>query len=75
MPQLKIRASHARLLVNYCSVITSENFPGEDDVLNAGDVIEYSMEVSNTGNTCLQEVNITDNGMATVTCGVAYTGR
>lgn len=33
---------------------------GENDIVEAGDSIAYNLEVSNTGNTCLQILNIFD---------------
>lgn len=53
---------------------TAETDPGEDRFLSAGDVIEYSLDVTNTGNTCLKDVSISDEGMS-IDCDVRYTGE
>lgn len=55
-------------------VTTTDTDLGEDGVLNAGDVIEYSLDVTNTGNTCLMDIHITDDTMS-VGCDVWHRGR
>lgn len=47
---------------------------GEDATLNAGDAIEYGMEVTNTGNTCLVDVDVRDSEAGTLHCPVSYAG-
>ncbi|CAM9230892.1 unnamed protein product [Scytosiphon promiscuus] len=53
-------------------VSAAEVNPGGDGLLCAGDVIEYSLDVTNTGNTCLMNVSISDEGMS-IECDVWYT--
>lgn len=55
-------------------MITSETDPGEDGVVNAGDPIEYNMNVTNTGNTCLMGLRVMDKGMASIQCDAWYPG-
>ncbi|CAM9970720.1 unnamed protein product, partial [Ectocarpus sp. 12 AP-2014] len=45
-------------------VTTTDTDLGEDGALNAGDVIEYSLNVANTGNTCLMDIHVTDDTMS-----------
>lgn len=33
---------------------------GDNDIVEAGDAIDYQMEISNTGNTCLEDLVVTD---------------
>lgn len=53
---------------------TTDTDLGEDRVLNAGDVIEYSLDVTNTGNTCLMDIHVSDDTMS-VGCDVWYRGE
>lgn len=53
---------------------TTDTDLGEDGVLNAGDVIEYSLDVANTGNTCLMDIHVKDDTMS-VGCDVWYRGE
>lgn len=60
---------------NYDSVVTAKTKPGGDGVLNAGDTIEYNMNVTNSGNTCLMDVRVMDVGMASIECDAWYPGE
>lgn len=40
--------------------VTAQTDKGENDILEAGDFIAYRIDVSNTGNTCLQTLAIAD---------------
>lgn len=41
---------------------------GEDGVLNVGDAVVYTFEVSNTGQTCLSAMSILDDNVGSVEC-------
>lgn len=41
-------------------VMTAKPDKGANDILEAGDYIAYEIDVSNTGNTCLQTLAISD---------------
>lgn len=55
-------------------MITGDIDKGTDGVLNAGDNIEYIMEVTNTGSACLMDVTLKDEAMTTIACAVEYKG-
>lgn len=40
--------------------MTATAHDGENNLLEAGDFIAYKLEVSNTGNTCVREVAVSD---------------
>lgn len=63
------------MLSNFDSAVKVETDPGEDGVLTAGDTIEYNMNVTNTGNTCLMGVRVMDDGMASIECKARYPGK
>ncbi|CAM9249880.1 unnamed protein product, partial [Hapterophycus canaliculatus] len=68
-------ASHFTVLEPVSSIeiaTEAEVDPGEDRFLKAGDLIEYKLDVTNTGNTCLIDVSVGDGGMS-VQCDVLYT--
>lgn len=62
-------------IVHYPTVIMREIHKGDDGVLNAGDGIEYRMDVINTGNTCLMDVKVGDGGLTTIPCHTEYAGQ
>lgn len=41
---------------------------GTDNVVNAGDTISYSFDVTNTGHTCLAVISIVDDNAGEVAC-------
>lgn len=47
---------------------------GADGVPGAGDIITYSVEVNNTGNTCLEDVSVIDALSTSVRCQPSYAG-
>lgn len=55
--------------------ITADAQTGEDGTLNADDILEYSLTVTNTGSTCLMDVDISDTELATIDCDVRYEGQ
>lgn len=62
-------------LSHYDSVVMADTNRGEDGVLNAGDTIEYTMNVTNTGNTCLVGVLVTNDGIGSIECDAWYPGK
>lgn len=57
----------------YFSVTTASAHDGDNNLLEAGDVIYYTLEVSNTGNACLRHVVLSDL-LGVVNCGDSDTG-
>lgn len=41
-------------------VTEAQTYKGGNDILEAGDSIVYTLKVDNTGNTCLQELVVSD---------------
>lgn len=62
-------------IVHCPTVMLREISKGEDGVLNAGDGIEYRMDVTNAGNTCLMDVQVDDGGLTTIPCHTEYAGQ
>lgn len=55
--------------------MTAQPDMGENGILEAGDSITYQIDVSNTGNTCLQKLAISDLLMGpSISCGNSSTG-
>lgn len=56
-------------------VMTANADNGDNDILEAGDSILYTMEISNTGNTCLLDVETSDLLVgAAIHCDTSSTG-
>ena len=52
--------------------MTHETQGGGNNLLKATDSIEYVMEISNTGNTCLREIALDDSAFA---CDILTSGK
>lgn len=47
---------------------------GADDLVGAGDIITYSVEVTNIGNTCLEDITVIDDLNTSLGCHPTYAG-
>lgn len=59
---------HQTSTQNRVSVKTGTVDAGTDGVVNAGDVVSYTFEVTNTGHTCLAVLSIVDDNAGMVDC-------
>ncbi|CAM9789547.1 unnamed protein product, partial [Ectocarpus sp. 6 AP-2014] len=64
-PQNEIEEPHSSWqeltrLANVTIVTEAQTYKGSNDILEAGDSIIYTIKVDNTGNTCLQELVVSD---------------
>lgn len=62
---------------SYNTVATNADVDtGEDGALNVGDVVQYSMRVSNPGNTCLMDIAVRDKvDDKILPCDESYKGQ